>query len=119
MQEAKDPSVLQSKVTSTAVLHTHHGTLSSTKKLDIINAHLMVARAKEEILLLKTEMFNTQMYYKNMSDGVEAAIRKLSERFHNNFTRRCRALLTNKLMEIHRHIKLCAIFPLDNKDYVC
>ena len=78
----------------------------------------MVARAKEEMSLLKAEMFNTIMYYKNMSDGVEAAIRKLSEEaFQNNFTRGCRALLTNKLMEIHWHIKLCAIFPLDNKDY--
>jgi hypothetical protein len=115
MQEAKDPSVLQSKVTLTAVLH--HGTLSSAKKLDIINAHLMVARAKEELLLLREEMSNTLMYYKNMSDGVEAAIRQLSEEaFHNNFTRGCIALLTNKLMEIHRHLKRCAIFPLDNKD---
>ena len=95
MQEAKDPSMLQSKVTSTAVLHKHHGTLSSAKKLDIINAHLMVARAKEEMLLLKAEMFNTIMYYKNMSDGVEAAIRKLPEEAFQNFTRGCRALLTN------------------------
>ena len=112
MQEAKDPSVLQSKVTLTAVLH--HGSLSSAKKLDIINAHLMVTRAKEEILLLKEEMFNTLMYYKNMSDCVEAAIREITEAFQNNFTRGCIALLTNKLMEIHRHIKLCAVFPLDN-----
>ena len=49
-----------------------------------------------------------------MSDCVEAAIREITEAFQNNFTRGCIALLTNKLMEIHRHIKLCAVFPLDN-----
>ena len=76
----------------------------------------MVARAKEEILLLKAETFNTQMYYKNMSDGVEAARRKVSEEgFHNNFTRGCRALLTNTLIEIHRHMKLCYL-PTRHKD---
>jgi hypothetical protein len=55
----------------------------------------MVARAKEELLLWREEMSNTLMYYKNMSDGVEAAIRQ--EAFHNNFTKGCIALLTNKL----------------------
>ena len=78
-------SVPRSKITSIAVLHTHHGTLSSTKELDIINAHLMVARAKEEMLLLEAEMFNPQMYlyYKNMSDLVEAAIRgSFPQQFH-------------------------------------
>ena len=117
MQEVKDPSVLQSKLTLTTVLH--HGTLSSSKKLDIINAHLMVTRAKEEMLLLKEQMFNTLMYYNNMSDAVELALREISEEaFQNNFTRGCIALLTNKRMEINRHLKLCSIFPLDGSTLV-
>ena len=75
-------------------LITHSLLVASNFCLKTLVAHLMVTRAKEEILLLKEEMFNTLMYYKNMSDCVEAAIREITEAFQN-FTRGCIALLTN------------------------